>query len=338
MQPMVSVIIAVFNKEKYLNKCISSVLQQTYQDFEIVLVNDGSTDGSNEIIKKYTLNFPGKVTNIEKENGGVSSARNSGISIAKGKYITFLDADDYIEKHYLEILVAVAEKNCCDVVCSGQYKVSENGEIIHKIVYKPCNGQCLMRRLNFSGKIYLTSYIRENNATFPEGKLYEDNSFNIQMFFLSKKILFLDYVGYFQVVHEGSITSKPIQIEQLPLEEWSNCIKKVLDDKKEGVDIPLFEFTVLSFFTYILLVRNRKREYLDNQGKKSNINNACQLAEYFQKITNYYFPEARKNKYTSIFKYKELSIVQRMGVKVFSIMCHYNKLVPFTRFFYKLMG
>ena len=336
--PLISVVIAVYNEEKRLDNCISSILQQTHQNFEIVIVNDGSTDNSAEIINKYVEKYKGKVICINKVNGGLASARNCGINIVKGKYITFLDADDYIDKKYLETLIDVAEKNDSDAVCSGQYKVNEDGKIIRSIIYKPYNGKCLTRRLNISGKIYLTTFVKENNITFPEGKTYEDNSFNLQVFFLTNKIFFIDYAGYYQVVHEGSITSKPIQIENLPLDEWNNCINKILNCKREGVDLQLFEFTTVSLFAYLLFIRIRKREYLSNTDRKSNIDNAIMIAESFQKITNEYFPYARKNKYAVFFKFEELSFLQKMAVKVFSWMCYLKKLKEFTKIIYKFAG
>lgn len=184
--------------------------------------------------------------------------------------------------------------------------------------------------------MYLTSYVKDNDVSFPEGKTYEDNSFNLQMFFLSNKIYFLNYVGYYQVVHEGSTTSKVILMDNLPLQEWNNCIEKILNHKEE-VDLQLFEFTVLSFLAYLLLVRIRKREYLSNVDRKSNIENTVGIASAFQKITNTYFPHARRNKYALMFRFNELPLSQKLGVKVFSWMCYWRKLEFFTSVFYKLM-
>ncbi len=334
--PMISIIIAVYNEEKRLDKCIQSVLQQVYQDFEIVIVNDGSTDDSTKIIDSYIKKYSRRIVGIHKQNGGQASARNCGINISKGKYVTFLDADDYIDRNYLLVLISIAEKHKCDMVCSGQYKVKEDGTIIDRIIYKSHNGQCLTRRLNISGKMYLSSYVRANNIYFTEGKTYEDNSFNLEAFFLSSKIYCLDYIGYYQVVHEGSTTSKVIQKENLPLIEWNNCIEKILACKKEKVDFQLFEFTMLSFLTYLLLVRIRKREYLSNADRKSNIDNAVNIAKVFQEMTNRYFPYAKKNRYTKLFRYMELPFSQKLGVKVFSWVCHWNKLDYFTRLFYKV--
>lgn len=336
----VSVIIAVYNCEMYIETCLQSVLHQTFQNYEMVLVNDGSTDCSPEILAIYQKKHPDKIKIINKKNGGLSSARNVGLGVAEGVFVTFLDSDDYLEEHYLEILVNTIESKNCDVVCSGQYKVKESGEIVDTITYKPENGKCLMRRLNISGKIYRTQYIQKCNISFPIGKVYEDNSFNLQALFLSDKNFFLDYVGYYQVVHEGSITSRPIVMDALPLGDWRNCIQRVLENHDGSIDRDLFEFTVLSFFTYFLLVRNRKREYLGNiaGNKIVKIKNVLQIADFFQDTVNCFFPNARKNKYAVIGKYKEFGIAQRMGVKVFAWLCYLKKARNFTKIFYKMLG
>ena len=336
MEELISVIIPVYNVNKYLNKCIGSIVNQTYKNLEIILVDDGSTDNSGEICDEWKQK-DSRIKVIHKKNGGQASARNCGIDISKGKYIMFLDADDYIDQNYLLTLVSVAEKHMCDVVCSGQYKVKEDGEIIDSIIYKSYDGKCLMRRFNISGKIYLTSYIKENHIVFPIGKTYEDNSFNLQAFFLTEKSYFLDYAGYYQVVHEGSTTSKVIKTADLPLTEWDNCIEKILRHRDERLDRQLFEFTVLSLFTYLLFVRIRKREYLSNTDKKSNVENATVIAQSFQKIANKYFPYARRNKYTRFFEYNELLLSQKLGVWVFSWMCYFGKLENFTKIFYRLV-
>jgi len=237
---------------------------------------------------------------------------------------------------YLETLVLTAEEHDCDMVCSGQYKVQENGTVLNTIQFNSVNGRCLVRRLNIAGKLYKTEYIHKWKIDFPSGKLYEDNSFNLQALFLSEKIYFLSYNGYYQVVHEGSTTSKPIEIEKLPLIEWESCISKVLQNCNKNIDIALFEFTVLSFFTYFLLVRNRKREYLHN-ANGTRYGDVYDIADYFQTLVNNYFPKARKNKYASFFRYHELAVSQRMGVKVFSWICYVKKIKGFIKFFYAIV-
>ncbi len=327
MEKTVSVIIAVYNMEKYLEYCINSVLNQTFKDYEIILVNDGSVDSSEKIIDKYVKCYPDNIIKINKKNGGLSSARNAAFDAVNGKYITFLDADDYYDKNYLRILVDKAEKDNLDMVCSGQYKITEDGKKLKTIRYRIKNENCLNRRLNISGKLYRTEYIKKWGITFPDGKTYEDNSFNLQAFFLSNRIGFVEYEGYYQVVHEGSITSKPIDASVLPFAEWEKVARKVKNEIKDrSSDYELFEFTFISFMTYFLLVRNRKREYLSNDNKSMSIKSINVITEEFQKIVNDSFQNYEKNRYKSIFNNVEIPVIQKIGTYVFYFFCKRNKL------------
>ena len=130
MKPKVSIIIPVYNAEKYLDKCISSILKQTLNGIEIILVDDGSTDKSEVICKKYK-DSDNRVKFVRKKNGGVSSARNCGVSIAEGEFITFVDSDDYIESNMCEKLYTSAIENKCDVIFSGMKSV--NNKVISYI-------------------------------------------------------------------------------------------------------------------------------------------------------------------------------------------------------------
>lgn len=113
--PEISVIVPVYKVEKDLNKCIDSILLQTFKDFELILVDDGSPDKCGEICDKYEYE-DNRIKVIHKENGGVSSARNAGIDIARGKYINFVDSDDWIERESLEVLYKIANETCADIV------------------------------------------------------------------------------------------------------------------------------------------------------------------------------------------------------------------------------
>ena len=114
--PKVSVIIPVYNVEDYIDRCLKSVIEQTLEDIEIIIVNDGSTDDSKKIIEKYINQYPNKIIYLEKENGGLSSARNFAIPYAKGEYIAFLDSDDYIEPEMYEQMYNKAIKENADLV------------------------------------------------------------------------------------------------------------------------------------------------------------------------------------------------------------------------------
>ena len=109
MNPKISIVIPVYNVEKYVSKCLQSVVNQTYRNLEIIIVNDGSTDNSVEIVKKYKK-IDQRIKLINKENGGLSSARNAGISLVTGQYVTFIASDDWISSNYTDEMVLEAYK------------------------------------------------------------------------------------------------------------------------------------------------------------------------------------------------------------------------------------
>ena len=130
MNNLISVIIPVYNVEQYLSKCLDSVVNQTYKNLEVILVDDGSTDNSGKICDEFALK-DNRIIVIHKSNGGLSSARNEGLKFAKGQYVGFVDSDDYIEIGMYEKLLEVSLKYGSDVVCSNYYRVTNN-----KIYYK----------------------------------------------------------------------------------------------------------------------------------------------------------------------------------------------------------
>ena len=123
----ISVIIPVYNAEKYLDKCIQSVLEQSYQDFEIILVNDGSQDASGEICDKYAKECE-QITTVHTDNCGPAAARKKGVDCAEGEYITFVDADDWLDREMLEFAVQKAQDKHADFICLGHKEVDENGK------------------------------------------------------------------------------------------------------------------------------------------------------------------------------------------------------------------
>ena len=125
--PKVSVIVPVYNASRYIHKCIDSLVNQTYRDYEIILVNDGSTDNSEEIIYQYAKSYS-KIKYFSKENEGVSATRNYGLSVSSGEYIMFVDSDDYVAYNILERLMEVADRNNADIVTSDIIKFWEKGK------------------------------------------------------------------------------------------------------------------------------------------------------------------------------------------------------------------
>lgn len=133
----VSIIVPVYNVENYLTKCLDSLIGQSLQDIEIIVVNDGSKDRSEEIIRQYAQKYPGKIKAFSKENGGLSDARNFGIDRATGDYIGFVDSDDYVTEVMFEEMFLLAEKHDAKMVICNIQKVDENGKVIQKLTQLP---------------------------------------------------------------------------------------------------------------------------------------------------------------------------------------------------------
>lgn len=333
---MVSIIIPVYNAEKYLKKCLTSIFDQKYSNYEILAVNDGSIDESYKILCDYQAKKPQIFKVYTQANKGQSCARNLAMNFAKGKYVTFLDSDDYIKEDYLEVLVNAAENYQSDMVCSGEFRVDENGKVISKIRYKlDKKGNCALRRLNFSGKLYKRTFLEKNGISFAEGKVYEDNPFNIMTFALAKRLVILDYIGYYQVVHMGSTTTKKIQTNKLPFDEIEKAIIYVKNKKTEVDNYELFEYTVFSFFTYFLFKASKQHYYFDIDGRKSDKKVVFEICDYVTMIIHNFFPNYKKNSYVKSMKGNGISNVQRVSVFFFIKLIESSRLKDFVKIYYR---
>ncbi len=192
--PKVSIITPVYKVEKYLSKCIDSILAQTFKDFELFIVDDGSPDSCGAIADEYAEKDP-RVHVIHKENGGAPSARNAGIEQATGDYFYFPDSDDWLDEHYIEELYETAEKTGAKLVVSGytmeyyennsnqSYKVAVNEENYNTQDKLRDNLHNYFDNMMMAvpwNKLYLADYIRENNLRFPDLK-WDDLHFNMEV-------------------------------------------------------------------------------------------------------------------------------------------------------------
>lgn len=178
----VSVVVPVYNVEQYLDRCLDSLVNQALQNIEIIVVNDGSTDGSAEIIKKYDSRYDNIVV-INQENGGLSSARNAGIDVARGDYIGFVDADDYVEKDMFRLLYDATQANSADVAICGYYRndLKNNVQKIPALnIDAPYNRRHDSDYFIFDlspyawNKIFNREMVISSGIRFPEGRVYED--------------------------------------------------------------------------------------------------------------------------------------------------------------------
>ena len=213
----ISIIVPIYNAEKYLNQCIDSILRQTYTDFELLLIDDGSQDNSKIICKNYLLK-DSRVVYKYKTNGGASSARNLGISLAMGKYIVFIDSDDFIECDYLETVYKAADGDNDILVIEAPNRFINDRlckEVLEEINYVGFEAH---KRFIISGslkysephsKLFSAKIIKENNIFFPEGVIIgEDGIFIAQYLTHVSRIKSISASGYNYRLNMGSVQSK----------------------------------------------------------------------------------------------------------------------------------
>lgn len=206
--PKVSVIVPIYNVEKYLEKCINSLLSQTLEDIQIILVNDGSKDNSGNIAKEYEKNNNDRVIYVEKENGGLSDARNYGLKYATGDFIAFLDSDDYIEKNaYEEMYNKAIEENADYVECDFIWEFPNKIRVDKQYPYKNKKEMLSFVRVVAWNKLIKRQLITDNNLEFPKGLRYEDVEFTYKLIPFVNKFAYVDKPFIHYVQREGSIAN-----------------------------------------------------------------------------------------------------------------------------------
>lgn len=213
MSVSVSVIIPVYNTGKYLKKCIDSVLQQNFESFEIIAVNDGSTDNSSEILNRIAEK-DGRVKPITQENKGLGGARNTGIEKAEGEYLLFLDSDDTIKNGTLFTCYEAAKETGADIVCFGMESVREDGSTISfkkihegpmKVCYRDEKPLFFADNPFITNKLIKRSLFIDNNIFFPERVWYEDIRTLAKLYLNINKIALLEDCFYNYLIRENSI-------------------------------------------------------------------------------------------------------------------------------------
>lgn len=198
----VSVIVAAYNVEQYIKKCMESICSQTLKDLQIIVVDDGSTDSSAQIIKSFTDT---RIKYLYKENGGVSDARNFGLRFVDGEYIAFIDGDDWIEPDMYKLMYENAKENDSDVVECSYYKDWENRSKIRTIEERD---NCVVKFSPYNpwNKLYKASVIKDSGLLFYKGIWYEDYNFNLKLSYFVKKTSYIQIPLYHYIQRGGSIT------------------------------------------------------------------------------------------------------------------------------------
>lgn len=309
----ISVIVPIYNSSKYLQKCIDSLINQTYKNIEIVLVNDGSTDDSERIIKTYIKNNK-NIVYIFKQNGGQASARNIGIEVSTGKYISFVDSDDYVDVHMYEDMLEYL-KDDIDILVFGFNEVF-NSNIKRNIGYFDYSSNkinnFIISPAGPCNKIFKKSLFINNKIKFLENRIYEDLAIIPSIVCHSNNIKFVNKQPYYYVIHSSSTMRQNSYNEKLldifPALEFLKNI--FVEENKYNEHLDELEFVYIEN-----LLHGASLRFLDYKEGKSSIIKICEIMKE-------QFPNWKKNKY-----YKS----QNWKYKLFCNLIYKNK-VQLVRF------
>lgn len=266
-----SIIIPVYNVEKYIDKCMYTVMNQTFDDYEVIIVNDETPDNSMAIVQKYVDAFPEKIQVIHQKNTRQGGARNNGVSKATGEYILFVDSDDYVATNMLEIVDRRLQETPCDILIFQHVLVSEHGKAILEVrhdavksgIYYPKQDKdVLLLPTGPVNKAFRREFYIDVDAQFPEKVLYEDSVTRIY-YALAETIVVCDDVLYYYVQSSSSSMRREIsekmldiiQVTEITLEEFKK--RGIYEDFRDPLDCALI-YGILNILDYI---NDRQQEH-----------------------------------------------------------------------------
>ena len=308
----ISVIIPVYNSSTYLRKCLDSVVNQTLKDIEIIVINDGSTDDSKNIIEEYSCKYK-NIIFIDQENKGIGKTRNIGIKKATGEYITFVDSDDYIKENMLEEYYKYAKKHNFDLVIGSYIKKINNKEIIFENnKFKTGNVKTTPQILYLIeygpwAKLYKREMIINNNIYFDEKRKYEDMPFVSKALLKSKLIGQITEPYYYYIIHNNSETTT-----------MDKRIFDILDILKEIKDYYKREYYLRDELDYVII--DKVTTYMLQQRVQKDNKLRIKFIDEGYAFLNKNIKNWRGNKY-----YKKTNFLKRIiknNKKILKIYCN----------------
>lgn len=281
-KPLVSVIIPVYNVSAYLPKCLDSVTAQTYRNLEIILVDDGSTDGSGEICEEYAER-DGRIIVIHKENGGPSDTRNAGIERMTGSYVAFVDSDDCIDVKFIEILLMTALKYHVQLVIGAYKKFMDEFQVIetkntvfdsqpvHQYSAREAMLNMLYRRelpMYSHGKLYDKNLFQ--TVRFPKGRLYEDVAVTWETVKQVDRLIYIDTPLYYYRQRKGSIVNASFYTGKMDQAYMAkNIMDEVADDaERYQAAVSKYFFCLADLYAQIDSKHGEERRFLKSELKK----------------------------------------------------------------------
>ena len=320
----VSVIIPTYNNEKYIEKCLYSVINQSYGNLEILVINDGSSDRTESLIREIQQEDD-RILLFSQKNSGVSVSRNRGIEAATGRYLIFVDADDYVGKDYIRDLVNCAEKKKADMVICGLKMVDEQGTVLQNIVpgeyQKGSKEEWTFRISAVCSHLYRRELWLEHDIRFAVGVRGEDMPISLFFSGVTPHIETLQQSEYYYVQHESSAmhSFQGLKTYQLPYQAVEEAVIKArrygICNSKENFE--LFVLRIMSTFIYLAKGASKK--------------DIRKLSDYIYRMIRIYFPDYRKNSLVKLNSNVDVPFMQKIAVWVLKKVVGINMLYPFLR-------
>lgn len=311
-----SIIVPVYGVEKYIDKCLNSLVKQSLKEIEIIVVNDGTKDNSQKIIDKYVKKYPDKIKSYIKENGGQGSARNYGLEKANGEYIGYVDSDDFVEKDMYKKLYNKAKENNYDIVVCGNYNVSEDyqNKNIDTFInnYNTDLENIFFGKMAVWNKIYKRDILIKNKLEFKEKVWYEDLAFTLKAIMNSNTFAFIDEPLYDYLIREGStMNNSNVQRNLEILDAFNDILSYIQHNKKEEY-FNKIEFLAIDHIYISAIVRVLKADS-DKNIKKETIE---KLINYMNKN----FPNYKSNKYINTLSKNRKIIYKLINIKMYGLI------------------
>ncbi|WP_164667402.1 glycosyltransferase family 2 protein [Virgibacillus doumboii] len=251
MFPKISIILPVYNVEQYIDKCINSILTQTFQGFELIIVNDGSTDGTGKVCNGYAER-DNRIKVMHTKNNGQASARNLGLHHAKGNFIGFVDGDDWIEKDMFKLLHDSCRVEESDMAVIGVREVNEEGDCLGSYIPGELNLQEILKRAYPCNKLIRRELFYKNDLFFVEGRFYEDLELIPKLLIMCERRSVVNEISYNYLKRKNSTTSSRDDRILDNLWAYTEIKKFLLEEGLYSIHKKDFEMGVLHFKRYYI--------------------------------------------------------------------------------------